>query len=179
MEKMKKGSSRSIVVDTSVARAAGNTIHPISHSCRNALIAILSICHNVVMTQAISSEWKKYVSSDEFRTYESKFVRKWWRSMAARKKTEDIPIGSNKLNSPDLNLLKLSNKDRDALKKDLLLIEAAACSDGIILTTDEEIIRIWNNCKNHFNCSKKIRWINPLDINCITTLESLSKNKFK
>ncbi len=54
--------SRLLVVDASVARSAGETENPVSSCCRNALFAILTICHHVVMTEAIQSEWNRHMS---------------------------------------------------------------------------------------------------------------------
>ena len=81
---MAKIASRRLVIDASVARAAGDTsMHPTSRSCRDFLLAILEICHRFVMTQSIKEEWDKHQSG---------FARKWRVSMVARKKLVVVQV---------------------------------------------------------------------------------------
>ena len=68
-----------LVIDASIARAAGRTDHPISKACRDFLEDVLKICHHVVLTKETSEEWKRH---------QSKFTLLWRSSMFARKKVE-------------------------------------------------------------------------------------------
>src|SRR5437660_6190664 len=71
--------SRRLVVDASVARAAGGegATHPLSRQCRDCLLAMLHICHRIVMTAEIGAEWKRH---------RSRFAMTWLTSMEARRK---------------------------------------------------------------------------------------------
>lgn len=69
--------SRRIVVDASVANSAGNGTHPTSRMCREFLLDMMSICHKVVVTQAISIEWKNHAST---------FSVRWLAAMRAKRK---------------------------------------------------------------------------------------------
>jgi hypothetical protein len=147
---MKAKRSRLLVVDACVARSAGETEHPMSSCCRNALLSILSICHHIIITRAIQDEWNRHAS---------RFTRKWLRSMTARRKVERHATVLSCHASRSLE--QLSSGEQQALQKDLCLVEAACEGDGIILTRDDEIVTIWEKCKDQFDLPKTIRWINP------------------
>jgi hypothetical protein len=150
---MKATYSRLIVVDASVAHSAGETEHPVSSSCRNVLLDILSICHRIVMTDAIQEEWYRH---------QSRFTRKWLVSMYARRKPPH-KCDSTQLACLDEACKGLTASEQDALRKDIRLIEAACAGDGIIITRDEAIVAIWEKCKNHFRLAKTIQWIHPAE----------------
>lgn len=153
--------SRLLVVDASVAQSAGETKHPVSSCCRDSLLAVLTICHRVVITEAIQEEWGHHMS---------RFTRKWFRSMVARKKVHRC---EGVLPSHiDETCEGLSATEQDGLRKDLLLIEAACAGDGIIVTRDDVIQAIWAKCHGRFGIPKPIRWINPV-IDGVAALERL------
>lgn len=143
--------SRLLVVDASVAQSAGETEHPVSSCCRDSLFAILTICHRVVITEPIQDEWNHHMS---------RFTRKWFRSMVARKKIhrcEGIPLGHL-----DEACEELSAAEQDGLRKDLCLVEAACAGDGIVVTRDDVIQAIWHRCHDQLGVPKPITWINPI-----------------
>jgi len=146
-----KKHSRLLVVDASVAQSAGATEHPISSCCRDSLLAIRTICHRVVMTAEVQDEWNRHMS---------RFTRKWFRSMVARKKVhrcEGVP-----LSHVDKACDELSATEQDRLREDLLLVEAACAADGIIVTRDDVIQAIWHKCHDRLGVPKPIQWINPV-----------------
>jgi len=148
---MKAKYSRLIVVDASVACAAGETQHPVSSSCREALQEILRICHRLIMTPAIRKEWEKHQSG---------FTVKWRRAMVARKKVERLdPASLPRQSADDLGI---SSGEHAALGKDILLIEGACAGDGIVVTKDDVIKGIWAKCSTRIKVPKPIRWINPV-----------------
>jgi hypothetical protein len=73
--------SRRIVVDASVARSAGETSHPDSTLCREFLLAMLKICHRVVLTPEIEREWRQHAS---------RFSMRWLATMRSRRKAVDV-----------------------------------------------------------------------------------------
>jgi hypothetical protein len=147
---MKAKYSRLLVVDTSVARSAGEAEHPVSSFCRKVLVSIRDICHRVIMTEAIREEWYRH---------ESRFTRKWLVSMHARRKVHSCK--GMELSHLDDACKGLSAGEQDALRKDICLVEAACTGDGIIITRDDAVVAIWEKCKDRFRLSKTIRWINP------------------
>jgi hypothetical protein len=143
--------SRLLVVDACVARSAGGTEHPQSSCCRDALLAILTICHRVVMTEAVQEQWNDH---------RSRFARKWLTSMWAKKKVHRCE--GIQLPHVDKACDVLSATEQDRLREDLLLVEAACVGDGIVVTRDDVIQAIWHKCHDRFGLSKPIKWINPV-----------------
>jgi hypothetical protein len=80
--------SQRLVIDASVARSAGDkdATYPQSVHCREFLLAVLDICHQIVMTPAIKAEWDKH---------QSKFALMWRRQMVAKKKWNYLEISIN------------------------------------------------------------------------------------
>lgn len=143
--------SRLLVVDASVAHSAGGTENPMSSCCREALLAILKICHRLVMTEAIREEWRRHASD---------LATKWLASMYARKKVHWC--NAVRLSHVDEACARLSVAEQDGLRKDLLLLEAACAADGIIVTRDDTIQAIWRKCHDRLGVPKPITWINPV-----------------
>jgi len=148
---MLSSKSRLLVVDASVAGASGETDHPTSKSCRDALLDIREICHCIIMTPAILDEWKRH---------ERPFARKWLRSMFARRKVRNVHHFAFKLTVTDINCL--NDKEKESLQKDAHLFESAFEGDGIIISRDDEAARIWDKCHKHLKVPKVIKWISPL-----------------
>ena len=61
---MARRTSRRLVIDASVVHAAGpeGATFPTSKNCRDFLKAVLTICHNVVMTPEIGKEFESITS---------------------------------------------------------------------------------------------------------------------
>ena len=143
--------SRLLVVDASVARSAGETEHPVSSCCREALLVIRTICHRIVMTAEVQDEWNRHMS---------RFARKWLVSMWARKKV--YPCEGVQLSDADRACDGLSTAEQDGLRKDLCLLEAACAGDGIVVTRDDALQVIWQKCHDRLGLPKQIRWIHPV-----------------
>ena len=141
--------SRLVVVDASVVRAAGETIHPVSSACRKCLEAIRSICHRVAFTEPIRDEWARHMS---------RFSRKWRRSMAARRKlpTDVAPIPL------ELRWDAYSADARAAIEKDRGLLEAALVSDRVIITLDDALIRALSERRDGEALLRNVQWIHPV-----------------
>jgi len=153
--------SRLVVVDACVAQSAGETEHPVSSCCRDALLAILTICHRVVMTEAVQVQWNDH---------RSRFAHKWLTSMWAKKKVHRCE--GVQLSHVDKACDGLSTTEQDRLREDLLLIEAACAADGIIVTRDDVIQAIWHKCHDRLGVPKPVTWINPVT-DGVQALESL------
>jgi hypothetical protein len=147
---MREKKSYLLVVDASVARAAGETVHPVSRCCREALESILRICHRIMMSSALADEWKRN---------ESRFARRWLVSMYARRKVIKADMPSFSIRAE--KAVVLNDRERAALVKDKHLIELAVDGDGIIYTLDDAIIDIWSKCCKQVNAPRTIAWKNP------------------
>jgi N12 class adenine-specific DNA methylase len=153
---MKKAKSKVLVIDASVAQAVGSNAP--TKPLRDFLSGVLSICHQVIVSPKIKDEWKQH---------RSKYFTHWRTSMCSRKKIKD----ENAPEDPDFrnNVESISDqKKKEAMKKDIHLIEAALAADRVIVSLDDE-------AKKHFHeflSKQKIKWINPLkDKNAISLLD--------
>lgn len=143
--------SRLLVVDTCVVRAAGETKAPISEACREALQAILKICHRVIITPEIMDEWRRHMS---------RFSRVWFRSMHAKKKfiRDIVPSGWTPGEAKTL-----SEKERQRLLKDVLLIQAALAADRIILTNEHDLAKLCRAKAPALALPSTLRWCIPTE----------------
>lgn len=130
---MAKATSCRLVVDASIAQAAGgeDASAEVSKSCRDALQAILDVCHRLVFTEEMRREWNEH---------QSKFALSWRKAMVARKKM-DLVLVAGSFDDAWQQIEELSGreKDTDIMKKDFHLIEAALASDHRLLSLDEEV----------------------------------------
>ncbi len=161
---------RRLVIDTSIARAAGGegATFPTSKRCRDLLIAVVTICHQVVLTPDIVNEWNRNQSG---------FARRWRVSMEARRKVERINV------APDVGLRQkvedtsTAQAERDAMRKDCHLLEAALAADKIILSLDDTVRSLFATASQHVGELHEIMWSNPdiLEEGTVTWLENGAK----
>ncbi|MBI5015412.1 MAG: hypothetical protein HZB55_07960 [Deltaproteobacteria bacterium] len=151
---MAKVRSRRLVIDASVARSAGGptATEPRSKACREFLLSVLSICHQVVMTPEIADEWKRHQSS---------FARSWRVQMEGRKKVFR-PGGTQ-----DESLLQHCERtfqdpgDQEAAAKDLHLLDAALATDRTIASLDEAAKGLFATLSELARNVAAINWVNP------------------
>jgi hypothetical protein len=148
-----RGSKR-LVIDTTVARAAGGeeATSPTSSRCRDFLTAVLRVCHKIVLTPALNEEWKRHLSN---------FTRKWRVSMEARKKVhrEDDPP-QHELRDK-LEQAASGDKARETMLKDWHLVEAALLTDGTIVSLDDEVRGLFSVAATAVGELRPILWANP------------------
>jgi hypothetical protein len=151
---MTKRISQSLVIDASVARAAGDVkaTFDTAVKCRDFLSNVYLICHKVVMSPEIRAEWSKH---------SSRFTRKWHKNMMARKKvvTIDITITHNLTNK--INKLKLSANDKAAMLKDVPLLTAALATDKAVISLDDNARRLYRDSVKNIGVYSSINWVNP------------------
>jgi len=144
--------SAALVIDASIARAAGLTEHPVSSACRSFLQEVLNICHRVVMTPEISQEWNKHRSNFAFR---------WRASMTARKKVvRPGPIEDAGLRQT-VRSLQLPDNVREAILKDIHLVEAAFATERTIASLDETVRGYLRQISGPVRSLKPLVWVNP------------------
>jgi hypothetical protein len=145
-----------IVVDASVARSCGDSkaVHPLPVQCRDFLIAMQEYKHGIVMTKEIREEWTKH---------QSRFALTWLRQMVAKKQFEavSLPELDQEIWQP-IEALAKTDKERAAMTKDILLLEAALATDRRIVSLDE------NTARKYFTDAAKeivklqpLIWVNP------------------
>ncbi|BAY10773.1 hypothetical protein NIES2098_39490 [Calothrix sp. NIES-2098] len=147
--------SKRLVIDASVARSSGGeeATYPTSVNCRDFLKAVLDICHQVVMTPDIKTEWDKH---------QSNFARKWRTQMVAKRKFkfEEIPINSDLWKQ--IESIAANDKECWEMTKDLRLIEAALATDKIVISLDDNTARtLFSRASDKVDELQHIVWVNP------------------
>jgi len=149
--------SKRLVIDASIARSAGGNEATTSCSkhCRDFLKSVLEICHRIVMTSEMMSEWNRH---------QSNFARQWRVSMVARKKVDYLDDTKNNMVSAISNKVEsvaVNKKDLDAMRKDFHLIDAALASDRTIASLDEAVRELFIAASSSVGELKSIVWVNP------------------
>jgi len=119
--------SKELVIDASVAHAAGWGEHPDSSGSRHFLRAVLEISHRMVLTPTLVDEWRRH---------QSKYTRRWRKSMHARRRIRMLDAQENAgLRGRSLGA-EIDEPLRQIRLKDLPLIEAALRTDNIVVLLD-------------------------------------------
>jgi hypothetical protein len=148
---------KSIVVDASLARSAGESDHPHSFRARRFLTAVLAKCHSIVFTPALKAEWDNHQSA---------FARQWRVQMYARKKVISIALDQNEALRKGLlrTAFNAANPEEQAsseqaIQKDCHLIEAALHTDKIIASYDGKARRLFAHACLSVREIRSIMWI--------------------
>jgi predicted nucleic acid-binding protein len=149
---MKLEDSKRLVIDASIARAAGRAEHPISKACRDFLEEVLKICHRVVLTKEIQEEWNRH---------QSPFTLSWRSSMVARKKVAWLEVAQNDAFRTGIQNFRFSEKERSAVLKDAHLIEAALETDLTVASLDETARGLLRKAAQNVKPLQQVLWVNP------------------
>ncbi|MBF0495344.1 MAG: hypothetical protein HQK58_02025 [Deltaproteobacteria bacterium] len=158
--------SKVLVIDACVARAAGDasSTNRASSVARDCLTLIFQICHRAVFTGEVTEEWEKHQST---------FARAWKGKMKDKEKR----LSRNPVRLPRLTAFieksSCEETKRDAMLKDVRLIEAAMAADKIIIPFDNKARDLFKELARKFKSIRAITWINPLEEG-IEVLESLA-----
>lgn len=144
--------SRRIVVDASVARAAGETSHPVSSRCREFLNDMLIICHRVVMSDDIRREWDKHASVYSVR---------WLAAMRSKGKVVRVTPGPSDLMERIISAAEWKTKDTAAMEKDLLLPLAALATDRLVASGDSRVRDEFAKAARLVDTLSSIVWVDP------------------
>lgn len=145
--------SKQIVIDASVARSAGESVHVVSKACRSFLEEVKLVCHRLVMTPDIRDEWKRH---------RSRFSATWLSSMTARKKVVRLVAIRNDALRTAIANLQITTKQRAAIMKDLPLVEAALASDLTIASRDDEAHTLLRRAAGEIGLIRGVVWVNPV-----------------
>ena len=146
--------SKRLVIDASIARSSGGAeaTFPTSKHCRDLLQAVLRICHRIVMTPKIKTEWDEH---------QSNFARRWRVSMESRKKVchlESVPesgLGDKIRGSAQIH------GQQEAMLNDLHLILAALETDRVVISLDEQARAYFGQSAVRIGELRAIAWVNP------------------
>jgi len=104
------------------------------------------------MTPEILSEWE---------AHQTLFSYRWRGTMVAKKKV----IRMDSAESPDLRQLiedtTASESERQAMRKDCHLIEAALVADNIVVSGDDRARELFKRLALHRPQLKELLWVNP------------------
>jgi hypothetical protein len=146
--------SRRIVVDASVARSAGETEHPVSAACRDFMLTMLTVCHQVVLTVEIEREWKKHGSN---------FAVIWLAAMRRRRKVVHVVPDAEvaRLLGSAVDRCSLDPVRQGAVRKDMLLVLAAWEADKAVASRDDRMRDLLASLVTEVEGLAGVVWVNP------------------
>jgi hypothetical protein len=145
--------SRLLVIDASIARAAGDaSAHPTAERCREFLQAVLDLCHRMVLTAPIQAEWNKHQSG---------FARRWRTSMMARKKVELVEIAPHHSLEKRIGRAASSVFIAAIMEKDRHLIEAALVAEERVFSLDDRVRKHFQQHATMLREVGSVHWVNP------------------
>ena len=151
-----------LVIDASIARAAGTTNAPDSARCRDFLEAIKTTktlwC---VFTPELREEWGRHASL---------YSARWRAAMNSRRRISNLPSAQD--DGLRRNLARCARSIagkaedqipgiRSAMEKDTHLLEAAIKSEGSVASLDDRVRRHFGVCAQRNRSLRDIPWINP------------------
>jgi hypothetical protein len=150
----KKTTSRCLVVDASIAGAAGSreSKDPAGILCRDFLIAVRGVCHRIAWTEAMRLEWDKHQTT---------FAQQWRVSMLNLRKLRPVESAT----TADIHDALCEHCDDEAilqiLLKDRHLIEAALAVDSRVASLDQQARRHFEALSTDIQALRTIVWVNP------------------
>ncbi len=159
--------SRRLVIDASIARAAGETKHPTSKNCRDFLEAVRKHRHKLVLSPNINTEWDKH---------QSRFAFTWRRKMIATKSVvflQTDAIIQTELRDKIDTLIPDDGARREMLK-DVHLLEAALATDHTVTSLNELDRKRFQSVCDSIDEIRRIVWVNPdkAEEGCLAWVES-------
>lgn len=145
--------SRRLVIDASVARAAGEESEDgtVSGLCHD-FLSMAEEHHTLVLTRAIWDEWKKHQSG---------FSRRWLRRMHGARKVFDSDIEPDSPLRQAILATSLNARQRRDLEKDVHLIEGALATDRRIASLDVRVRGLFAVAAGRVRRLRPVLWVNP------------------
>lgn len=116
-----------LVIDANIAHSAGSSEVPSSLYSRECLNAVLNNDHIAVFNSSLRGEWKAHASL---------FAKRWWRSMAARRRIDDVEGEEFAAHLAPACAYLEEDGWKAALRKDFHLVQSALASDWTILSNE-------------------------------------------
>jgi hypothetical protein len=154
MARKRAASTQRLVIDASVARAAGgqHATHPASKRCRDFLQTVLDVCHKAVVTPEIGAEWRRH---------RSRFFQLWRVSMEARKKVWRAVCSEQLADVERVCGALATPGQQEVARKDLHLIKAALGADRIVVSLDDAAREVFSLAAQSCPELRTIYWVNP------------------
>jgi hypothetical protein len=169
-EKPVVDASKSLIIDASIARAAGRekpadiipkettVLTPIN--CREILDAVRKLGFRIMMTPEIEQEWNKHQGS---------FATGWRAAMRTARKIdrrascrrEDLRSAILKIAGQKIGTITMTNEVCRIMLKDCHLLEAALATDKIIIAVDEKARKPMKITAQVIEDIQLIVWVNP------------------
>jgi len=149
---MPKQKTRRILIDASVATAAGETSAPLSVTCRKFLTEFKKSSNVVVLYSELQSEWADHPSS---------FAMDWLAAMVAKKHFHFIQLEEHAALQQACTQANLSQQEHRAWRKDFHLICASLQTDRSISSRDRKAESVFCKIAATFGPLAKIEWFDP------------------
>jgi hypothetical protein len=156
-----------IVVDTSVARAVGESGKQPAKACRDSLAAILQDKHyHLAMNDALKREWLKEKEEGEkggekSSSYASRFALAWLTDMEREDRVKTFSERKDFINQCIQASASLAAAS--AIQKDLHLVDLALLADQRVLSKDKKIVGHLRQLGKHVPEVCPILWVHPVD----------------
>ncbi|HST21705.1 MAG TPA: hypothetical protein VLR90_11335, partial [Blastocatellia bacterium] len=108
--------------------------------------------HQAVMTPSLQDEWDRH---------QSRFARLWRQSMVARRKLVIICVTPNDRLREKVESTAEIKSHREAMLKDMHLIEAAKATDHTIVSLDEIVRKLFVAAARSVTELRIVIWANP------------------
>lgn len=149
--------SRCLVIDASVARAAGDRPDGGQRSrlCGQFLERAREICHRLVLPPELRKEW---------RDHRSRLAHKWLVEMQKRgrhKVVEPKVLDPTLLAGLRNRITKAPASSQEQMTKDLFLITAALGTDEIIISLDPTARSLFADIALDFPPLRRVCWVSP------------------
>ena len=158
-----------IVVDTSVARAAGESEDRTAQACFNSLEAILAeSSYLAAFNRSLLREWLKKIKDrrGRERRYASCYASEWFLKMRGR--LVILPERKDFINQ--CMQAGASLAAASAIRKDLHLVDLAIQADHRVLSTDKKIVGHLRQLGAHVPEVCPILWVHPVNHDAPTWL---------
>ncbi len=151
---MPKGASKCLVIDASVALAAGkiDATSARSRNCREFLQVVLDISYRASLTPQLKDEWDRH---------QSPFARTWRRAMVSRRKLVIQDVPADTALRVRIERIVTRSAERAAVRKDYHLIEAALIMDRVIASLDETVRALFGTAAGSIVELRRLIWVNP------------------
>lgn len=146
------GTPRRIVVDVSVATAAGADPSPSSRRARGFLDGLLAAGHTIVVTDEITAEWARHGPG---------FPQRWLASMHDRGRVVRVVPRPGLLGNQVRTADDWTFGEAAALEKGLPLVFAAVATDRVIASCDATTSALFARCARYVAPVASVTWIDP------------------
>lgn len=155
-----------IVVDTSVARAAGTAQNSISICCRETLDTLDKAGHRLAMSDPLWGEWDKRVLGRRERhwdRYASLYTMRWFVLMKSRGRVVwvQLPLDPSFQKRVIEAVKEVHSQMVERVKKDIHLVETALATDNRIVALDAYARIDFRELAKKLIELRDILWLNP------------------